>query len=62
MINMFQKYVGDIIVGKNGFVWISDKGNIPLTLKAIKIIENEAHFPGLTDRIMNLFEEETKQQ
>jgi exosome complex component RRP4 len=61
MISMFEKYVGDIVVGKNGMVWISDKGNIPLTLKAIKIIENEAHFPGLTDRIMNLFEEETKQ-
>lgn len=58
MINMFKEYVGDIIVGKNGYVWISEKADMPLTLKAINMIEAEAHFPGLTDRVAELFKKE----
>lgn len=60
MINMFKDNVGDIIVGKNGYVWISEKADMPLALKAIKVIEHEAHKPGLTDRIAALFEEEKR--
>jgi exosome complex component RRP4 len=60
MINMFKDNVGDIIVGKNGYVWISEKADMPLALKAIKVIEEEAHKPGLTDRIAALFEEEKR--
>jgi len=51
MINMIKEKVGDLVVGKNGYVWISEKANIPLAMETIKIIEEEAHFPGLTDRI-----------
>ncbi len=42
---------GDIVVGNNGFVWISETGNIPLVLRAMKIIEAKAHLSGLTDEI-----------
>ncbi len=50
---------GDIMVGNNGYVWISDKSNIPLLLKAIKQIEAKAHKSGLTDEIANLLSKET---
>ncbi|MGV8084910.1 MAG: KH domain-containing protein [Candidatus Bilamarchaeum sp.] len=50
---------GDIMVGNNGYVWISDKSNIPLLLKAIKQIEVKAHKSGLTDEIANLLSKET---
>ncbi|PIN69020.1 RNA-binding protein [Candidatus Woesearchaeota archaeon CG11_big_fil_rev_8_21_14_0_20_43_8] len=43
----------NIIVGQNGLVWI--KGNDPkselLAIETIRLIEKEAHLPGLTDRI-----------
>jgi exosome complex component RRP4 len=46
---------GDIVVGNNGYVWMSEKCNIPLLLKAIDIIKTKAHKPGLTDTIMKFF-------
>lgn len=60
MINIFKDNVGDIIVGKNGYVWISEKADIPLALRAINMIEEQAHFPGLTDRVSELFKNEKR--
>ena len=52
MLNMLKDYAGgDIMVGNNGFVWISDKCDIPLMLKAIKLVERKAHKSGLTDEV-----------
>ncbi len=39
-----------IVVGKNGWIWISE-GNAYLATKAILKIESEAHTSGLTDKI-----------
>ncbi len=47
---------GDIVVGNNGYVWMSEKCDIPLLLKAIDIIRAKAHKPGLTDAITKFFE------
>ena len=58
MINMLKENVGDIIVGNNGFVWISEKADVPLAIKVIKMIDEGAHFPGLTDRVAALFGKE----
>jgi exosome complex component RRP4 len=58
MINMFKENVGDIMVGKNGYVWISENANIPLALKAIDMIEDQAHMSGLTDRVAEFFANE----
>lgn len=49
---------GEVMVGNNGYVWISEKSNIPLLLKAIETIRQNAHKSGLTDRIANLLEGE----
>ena len=55
MINMFKDNVGDIMVGKNGYVWISENADIPLALRAIAMIEEQAHKSGLTDRVAEFF-------
>ncbi|NYZ77370.1 hypothetical protein H0O02_03580 [Candidatus Micrarchaeota archaeon] len=47
---------GDIVVGNNGYVWMSEKCNIPLLLKAIDMIRLKAHRPGLTEEITKFFE------
>jgi exosome complex component RRP4 len=62
MINMFKENVGDIMVGKNGYVWISENANIPLALKAINMIEEQAHKSGLTDRVAEFFANEKGEQ
>ena len=40
-----------IYIGRNGYVWISEKGNPALAISAIRKIEAEAHIAGLTDRV-----------
>jgi len=51
-----------IVVGQNGFVWIS--GGEPkdhlLAVKAIRLIEQEAHGEGLTEKISEFFKKESK--
>ncbi|MBI5222931.1 hypothetical protein HY990_00765 [Candidatus Micrarchaeota archaeon] len=60
MLMLLKTYAGgDLMVGNNGYVWLSDKSNIPLLLKAISHIERKAHKSGLTDEIANLLKEET---
>jgi len=40
-----------LVVGRNGYVFISHKGNHGLAVEAIRMIELEAHTSGLTDRV-----------
>lgn len=52
MINLIREHSGgDIVVGNNGYVWISEINNIPLVLKSINMIIQKAHTSGLTDEI-----------
>ncbi|MBE8539794.1 exosome complex RNA-binding protein Rrp4 [Geoglobus acetivorans] len=53
MIKLFKTELGvQIIVGKNGLIWISgDRRKVNIVEEAIYIIESEAHTEGLTDRI-----------
>jgi len=59
MLMLLRDYAGgDIMVGNNGYVWISDKSDIPLLLKVIKLIEKKAHKSGLTDEVAALLKAE----
>ena len=59
MITLLKDYTGgDIMVGNNGYVWMSEKSNIPLLLKAITMIEKNAHKSGLTDRMAEFLKNE----
>lgn len=60
MINMIRNATEtDIVIGRNGYVWLSDKGNNILAIETIHKIEREAHISGLTDRIHAFLEEKT---
>jgi exosome complex component RRP4 len=57
MIKMLKEHSGcDILVGQNGWVWL--QGDNPkkqmLLVNAIKVIEEESHTSGLTDKIKKL--------
>lgn len=57
MINMIKKLTQSrIIVGQNGWIWISSKNPEleKLAIEAILKIERESHTRGLTDRIKNM--------
>lgn len=59
MITLLKDYTGgDIMVGNNGYVWVSDRSDMPLLLKAVGVIERKAHKSGLTDEIANLLRKE----
>lgn len=61
MLNLLKEHGnGDIMVGNNGYVWISERTNMPLVLKAINVIEAKAHKSGLTDEIAALLESEKR--
>lgn len=49
---------GDIIIGNNGYVWLSEDSNIPLILKAMNLIIQKAHFSGLTDEVTQFLKNE----
>ncbi|RLE38862.1 RNA-binding protein [Candidatus Woesearchaeota archaeon] len=53
MVSMVKKVTGcRILVGQNGVVWIQgDTINENLAIETIKKIEQEAHVPGLTEKI-----------
>lgn len=52
MLTLLKTYTGgDLMVGNNGYVWMSERSDMPLLLKAIKMIERKAHKSGLTDEI-----------
>ena len=50
-----EKSKCQIVVGQNGIVWLKGEKE-GLAAKAIKMIENEAHTEGLTDRVTKLLE------
>lgn len=60
MINMIKEKTGcRIMVGQNGLIWINgDKTDI--AVKTIKTIEEQAHTPGLTDRVGAMLDEMIK--
>ncbi len=62
--NTMVKQIADstkstIAVGRNGMVWLNG-GDAGLAAAAIQRIENEAHVPGLTERIKNMVEKTEK--
>lgn len=64
MVNVLRDAAGgEIIIGNNGYVWLSEKTDIPLVLKAMKLIIKKAHFSGLTDQVTEFLrkEKEAKQ-
>ncbi len=59
MLNLLKDYAGgDIMVGNNGYVWMSERCDMPLLLKAIGMIDRKAHKSGLTDEIASFFKSE----
>ena len=60
MLNLIKQYSGgDVIVGNNGYVWISEKCDIPLVLKAINLVIKKAHTSGLTNAMEEFLKKET---
>ena len=62
MINMLKKEIKcNIFVGQNGRIWVDgNEEDMDLALKAILIIEKEAHTTGLTDRISEFLKTENE--
>ncbi len=63
MLNVLIETTGcSIVVGQNGRVWIRcpNKQLEDIVVRAIHKIEEEAHIPGLTDRVKKFIEEEKK--
>lgn len=59
MVDLIKNYTGgEIFIGNNGYVWISEKNNIPLAIKAIEMIIKKAHTSGLTDAMQAFLESE----
>ncbi len=59
MITLIKQKTGcNIIVGHNGLVWIGDKGNVPVAIRAIYKVAREAHMSGLTNRMERWLDEE----
>jgi exosome complex component RRP4 len=48
-----------ILIGLNGMIWLKG-GDMPLAIKAINRIQDEAHVSGLTERIAKMLSEESK--
>ncbi|MBN2477695.1 hypothetical protein JXB01_00210 [Candidatus Micrarchaeota archaeon] len=52
MLDMIRESTNTkIVVGNNGYIWISEQGNIPLVMKVIEYIVENAHKKGLTDKM-----------
>ncbi|MCL6089027.1 MAG: KH domain-containing protein [Candidatus Marsarchaeota archaeon] len=59
MINLISQMTGcQLVVGRNGYVFVSAKGSHSLALKAIRMVEAQAHTSGLTDRVASMLNEE----
>lgn len=59
MLNLIKEATGcEIFVGRNGFIWLSDREGekTKLAIDSIRKIEREAHISGLTDRIKEYLE------
>jgi len=64
MVSLLKDTTGcRIIVGQNGLVWIQGEGDKELiAVNAIRKIEEESHLSGLTDKIKQFLEKETKKK
>ncbi|MEM2909390.1 MAG: KH domain-containing protein [Candidatus Bilamarchaeaceae archaeon] len=51
---------GDIVIGSNGYVWISENADIPKVIRAMELISERAHKTGLTEMIVEFFEKEKR--
>jgi exosome complex component RRP4 len=62
MIQMLKNETGcRIYVGQNGRIWIDGElDNIVKAIRAIKMIEDEAHSLGLTEKVKNFLEESSR--
>ncbi len=62
MINLLKKYTRcRIFVGQNGRIWIDGEGAmVASALKAIRMIEDQSVYYGLTDKIEQLLKSERK--
>lgn len=45
---------GDIVVGINGYVWMSERCNFPMLMETMDYIKKHAHRSGLTDAVAAL--------
>jgi len=61
MISMIKKATNcKVIVGQNGIVWISGEPEMELiTVNAIKMIEEQSHMSGLTEKVKAYLEKAT---
>lgn len=63
MVAMVREHThSDIVVGQNGLIWIHGddmKGEL-LAVRTIRMIEEEAHMSGLTDRVQRFLKEEAE--
>ncbi len=60
MLEVLKRGTGcSILVGRNGRIWLKGS-NVPLAIKAIEIIEREAHRENLTERITAFLREEAQ--
>lgn len=64
MINMLKKKLKcDILIGQNGWVWVSGSDeNVDLAIRTIMKVDEEAHTSGLTDRISEFIEKEKEKK
>ncbi|MEW5997011.1 MAG: KH domain-containing protein [Candidatus Micrarchaeota archaeon] len=57
MLNQIREKTGcSVFVGNNGYIWIGQRGNVPLVLKTVKLIIDKAHTSGLTDVVADYLE------
>ncbi|MEM4137393.1 MAG: KH domain-containing protein [Candidatus Anstonellaceae archaeon] len=63
MINMVSFATNcKIYVGKNGLVFVSHSGDYLTAIKAIKMIELQAHISGLTQKVAQFLEKQTNKK
>ncbi|MCX8163334.1 MAG: exosome complex protein Rrp4 [Candidatus Micrarchaeota archaeon] len=63
MVNMISFATNcKIYIGKNGLIFVSSSGDYLAAIKAIKMIEKQAHFSGLTQKVAEFLEKETNKK
>lgn len=61
MLALIQEHAGgEIIVGNNGLIWVSENSNISLVRNACELVIKNAHFSGLTDKMGAFLSEQIK--
>ncbi len=61
MVSMIKTATGcDIHVGQNGLVWLNGQPQLEnIAVEAIRMIEDQAHLPGLTERVKKFLADRT---